>query len=62
VEFRVAEVDPPEFTIVGGDTIFHWEGEPIQREDADIRMKLDMMMSVVAGKNSLRSVKWSNIL
>ncbi|KAI4158761.1 MAG: hypothetical protein LQ342_007156 [Letrouitia transgressa] len=35
VEFKVVEVDPPEFGIVAQDTIIHCEGEPIQREDEE---------------------------
>ncbi|KKF93762.1 Cell division control protein 48 [Ceratocystis platani] len=35
VEFKVDQVDPPEFGIVAQDTIIHCEGEPIQREDEE---------------------------
>ncbi|KAH6642085.1 P-loop containing nucleoside triphosphate hydrolase protein [Boeremia exigua] len=35
VEFKVVEVDPPEFGIVAQDTVIHCEGEPIQREDEE---------------------------
>ena len=35
VEFKVVEVDPPEYGIVAQDTIIHCEGEPIQREDQE---------------------------
>lgn len=35
VEFKVVEVDPPEFGIVAQDTVIHREGEPIQREDEE---------------------------
>ncbi|GAT26221.1 cell division cycle protein 48 [Aspergillus luchuensis] len=35
VEFKVVEVDPPEYGIVAQDTIIHCEGEPIQREDEE---------------------------
>jgi transitional endoplasmic reticulum ATPase len=31
VEFKVVEVDPPEFGIVAQDTVIHCEGDPIQR-------------------------------
>jgi len=35
VEFKVVEVDPPEYGIVAPDTIIHCEGESIQREDEE---------------------------
>ncbi|PBP27976.1 AAA ATPase [Diplocarpon rosae] len=35
VEFKVVEVDPPEYGIVAQDTVIHCEGEPIQREDEE---------------------------
>ncbi|KAI6092463.1 AAA ATPase [Hypoxylon rubiginosum] len=35
VEFKVVEVDPPEFGIVAQDTVIHCEGEPIQREEEE---------------------------
>ena len=35
VEFKVVEVDPPEYAIVAQDTVIHCEGEPIQREDEE---------------------------
>jgi transitional endoplasmic reticulum ATPase len=35
VEFKVVEVDPPEYGIVASDTVIHCEGEPIQREDEE---------------------------
>ncbi|KAJ6184003.1 hypothetical protein N7519_005304 [Penicillium mononematosum] len=35
IEFKVVEVDPPEYGIVAQDTIIHCEGEPIQREDEE---------------------------
>lgn len=35
VDFKVVEVDPPEYGIVAQDTIIHCEGEPIQREDEE---------------------------
>lgn len=35
VEFKVVEVDPPEYAIVAQDTIIHCEGEPINREDEE---------------------------
>lgn len=35
VEFKVVEVDPPEFGIVAQDTVIHCEGEAIQREDEE---------------------------
>ncbi|QDS77105.1 AAA ATPase cdc48 [Venturia effusa] len=35
VEFKVVEVDPPEFGIVAQDTVIHCDGEPIQREDEE---------------------------
>lgn len=38
VEFKVVEVDPPEYAIVAQDTIIHCEGEPINREDEENNM------------------------
>ncbi|EPE09862.1 cell division control protein 48 [Ophiostoma piceae UAMH 11346] len=35
VEFKVVEVDPPEFGIVAQDTVIHCEGEPIQRDEEE---------------------------
>ena len=35
VEFKVVEVDPPEYGIVAQDTVIHCEGEPINREDEE---------------------------
>lgn len=35
VEFKVVEIDPPEYGIVAQDTVIHCEGEPIQREDEE---------------------------
>lgn len=35
VEFKVVEVDPPEYGIVAQDTVIHCEGDPIQREDEE---------------------------
>ena len=33
VEFRVVETDPSPHCIVAPDTVIHYEGEPIKRED-----------------------------
>ncbi|CCH63064.1 hypothetical protein TBLA_0J00640 [Henningerozyma blattae CBS 6284] len=35
VEFKVADVEPEEYAVVAQDTIIHWEGEPINREDEE---------------------------
>lgn len=35
VEFKVVEVDPPEYAIVAQDTVIHCEGDPINREDEE---------------------------
>lgn len=35
VEFKVVEVDPPEYGIVAQDTVIHCEGDPIDREDEE---------------------------
>ena len=35
VEFKIVEVDPPEYGIVAQDTVIHCEGEPIEREDEE---------------------------
>ena len=35
VEFKVVELDPPEFGIVAQDTVIHCEGEPLNREDEE---------------------------
>lgn len=35
IEFKVVEVDPPEFGIVTEKTILFTEGEPIKREDEE---------------------------
>lgn len=35
VEFKVVEVDPPEYGIVAQDTVIHCEGEAINREDEE---------------------------
>lgn len=32
VQFKIVEVDPPDYGIVAGDTVVHCEGEPIQRQ------------------------------
>ena len=33
VEFKVVDVEPDEYAVVAQDTVIHWEGEPINRED-----------------------------
>lgn len=38
VEFKVIDVEPDEFAVVAQDTIIHWEGEPINREDEENNM------------------------
>lgn len=38
VEFKVVDVEPEEFAVVAQDTIIHWEGEPINREDEENNM------------------------
>lgn len=35
VEFKVVEVDPPEYGIVAQDTVIHCEGEPIERDEEE---------------------------
>ena len=35
VEFKVVELDPPDYGIVAQDTIIHCEGEPLNREDEE---------------------------
>lgn len=35
VEFKVVEIDPPEYGIVAQDTVIHCEGEPLNREDEE---------------------------
>ncbi|EDO19051.1 hypothetical protein Kpol_2000p15 [Vanderwaltozyma polyspora DSM 70294] len=35
VEFKVVDVEPDEYAVVAQDTIIHWEGEPINREDEE---------------------------
>lgn len=35
VEFKVVELDPPDYGIVAQDTVIHCEGEPINREDEE---------------------------
>ena len=35
VEFKVVEVDPGEFVIVGPDAVIHCEGDPVKREDEE---------------------------
>lgn len=35
VEFKVVELDPPDFGIVAQDTVIHCEGEPLNREDEE---------------------------
>ncbi|KIH93111.1 transitional endoplasmic reticulum ATPase [Sporothrix brasiliensis 5110] len=35
VEFKVVEVDPPEYGIVAQDTVIHCEGDPIQRDEEE---------------------------
>lgn len=35
VEFKVVEVDPPEYGIVAQDTVIHCEGDPLNREDEE---------------------------
>ncbi|CAI5005323.1 ATV_HP_G0145210.mRNA.1.CDS.1 [Saccharomyces cerevisiae] len=38
VEFKVVDVEPEEYAVVAQDTIIHWEGEPINREDEENNM------------------------
>lgn len=38
VEFKVVDVEPDEYAVVAQDTIIHWEGEPINREDEENNM------------------------
>ena len=35
VEFKVVDVEPDEYAVVAQDTVIHWEGEPINREDEE---------------------------
>ncbi|KAI8056032.1 AAA ATPase [Syncephalis plumigaleata] len=35
VEFKVVETDPEEYCIVSPDTLIHYEGDPIKREDEE---------------------------
>lgn len=35
VEFKVVELDPPDYGIVAQDTVIHCEGEPLNREDEE---------------------------
>jgi len=35
VEFKVVEIDPPEYGIVAQDTVIHCDGEPLNREDEE---------------------------
>ncbi|KAG9253847.1 cell division cycle protein 48 [Emericellopsis atlantica] len=35
VEFKVVEVDPPEYGIVAQDTVIHCEGDPIERDEEE---------------------------
>ncbi|KAK5779435.1 hypothetical protein RI543_003326 [Arxiozyma heterogenica] len=35
VEFKVVDVEPEEYAVVAQDTVIHWEGEPINREDEE---------------------------
>ena len=35
VEFKVVETDPSPYCIVAPDTVIHYEGEPIKREDEE---------------------------
>lgn len=38
VEFKVVDVEPEEYAVVAQDTVIHWEGEPINREDEENNM------------------------
>ena len=38
VEFKVVDVEPEDYAVVAQDTIIHWEGEPINREDEENNM------------------------
>ncbi|PVV03740.1 hypothetical protein BB560_001768 [Smittium megazygosporum] len=38
VEFKVVETDPAEYCIVSMETVIHYEGEPIKREDEEQSM------------------------
>ena len=38
VEFKVVDVEPDEYAVVAQDTVIHWEGEPINREDEENNM------------------------
>lgn len=35
VEFKVVDLEPEEYGVVAQDTVIHWEGEPIDREDEE---------------------------
>ena len=35
VEFKIIETDPAPYCIVAPDTVIHWEGEPVKREDEE---------------------------
>ncbi|KAL6937766.1 AAA ATPase cdc48 [Hanseniaspora osmophila] len=35
VEFKVVDVEPEEYAVVAQDTVIHYEGEPINREDEE---------------------------
>lgn len=35
VDFKVVEIEPEDHAIVAQDTVIHWEGEPINREDEE---------------------------
>ena len=35
VEFKIIETDPDPYCFVAPDTVIHWEGEPVKREDEE---------------------------
>ena len=61
VEFKVVEVDPPEYGIVAQDTVIHCEGEPIQREDEEGNLNEVGYDDIGGCRNRwLRSASWSS--
>jgi transitional endoplasmic reticulum ATPase len=58
VEFKVVEIDPVDYCIVGPDTIIYCEGEPLQRE----KQTEDFMTTMKAVRYllQLKTTSWAS--
>ncbi len=45
VEFKIVDIEPEQYGVVSQDTVIHYKGKPINREDEETTsMKLVMMI------------------